>query len=47
MHHTVRHGDTMHKIAKRHGKSIHHLIHLNPHICNPHRIYPGQKVRIY
>ncbi|TGE31486.1 LysM peptidoglycan-binding domain-containing protein [Desulfosporosinus sp. Sb-LF] len=26
---------------------IHHLRRLNPHIYNPHRIYPGQKVRVH
>lgn len=47
MHHTVRRGDCYYKIAKKHGKTVYQLICLNPHIRNPHRIYPGQKVRVH
>lgn len=46
MPHTVRRGDCFYKIAKRHGKTVHKLICLNPHIRHPHLIYPGQKVRV-
>ncbi|TGE33571.1 LysM peptidoglycan-binding domain-containing protein [Desulfosporosinus sp. Sb-LF] len=47
MHHIIRRGDTLHKITKRLGKPIHHLILLNPHVYNPNRIYLGQKVRVH
>jgi LysM repeat protein len=38
---TVVKGDTMFLIAKRLGIPLEELIEANPHITNPHRIYPG------
>jgi LysM repeat protein len=47
MHHIVRRGDTLHKIARRHGRSIIVIIRLNPHIAHrPHRIHPGERIRV-
>jgi FOG: LysM repeat len=46
MYHHVRKGETMHHIAKRYRRHVHHLISLNPHIHNPHMIYPGQRIRV-
>jgi len=47
MYHTVRRGDCIYKIAKKHGKTVRKLICLNPHIRNPHLIHPGQKIRVH
>lgn len=47
MHHIVRHGESLHMIAKHHRTHVHHLIHLNPHIAHrPHLIYPGERIRV-
>ena len=42
---TVRPGDTLTAISKRHGVSIEELVTLNA-IENPNRIYPGQRLRL-
>ena len=42
---TVRPGDTLTAISKRHGVSIEELVTLNA-IDNPNRIYPGQRLRL-
>ncbi|WP_348982837.1 LysM domain-containing protein [Desulfosporosinus sp. Sb-LF] len=47
MYHHVRKGETLHHIARHHRTHVHHLISLNPHIKNPHLIYPGQKIRVH
>jgi len=44
--HTVRSGDTLSAIARRHGVSLQELIQANPQIANPNRIYPGQQVNL-
>ncbi len=46
MYHHVRKGQTLHHIAKHHRTHVHLLIILNPHIHNPHLIYPGQRIRV-
>ncbi|WP_041276080.1 LysM peptidoglycan-binding domain-containing protein [Desulfosporosinus acidiphilus] len=47
-HHVVRHGETLHKIAKRRGTSVHHLLRLNPKLRrNPNLIYPGERIRTW
>ncbi|WP_006716418.1 LysM peptidoglycan-binding domain-containing protein [Desulfitobacterium metallireducens] len=47
MHHIVRRGESLHKIAKHHHTHIHHLLHLNPHIRHrPNLIYPGERIRV-
>lgn len=43
---TVRKGDTLWGIAKRHGVTLAALTAANPQIKNPNLIYPGDKVRI-
>ncbi|MDP4127978.1 MAG: LysM domain-containing protein [Bacillota bacterium] len=46
-HHCVRRGESLHKIAKRHGTTVHRLLHKNPHLKHrPHLIYPGENVRV-
>lgn len=48
MHHIVRHGDSLHKIARRHGRRVHHLLRINPHLRRrPHLIYPGERIRVW
>lgn len=42
---TVRPGDTMWKIARKHNVSLHDLIKANS-LANPNLIYPGQKIVI-
>lgn len=41
---TVKPGDTMSAIARRAGVTLAALIRANPHIKNPNRIYPGDKL---
>lgn len=43
---TVKKGDTLWGIAKRHGTALADLIAANPQIKNPNLIYPGNEVRI-
>jgi spore coat assembly protein SafA len=44
--HTVQSGDTMKDIADKYGVDLPTLIHSNPHIQNPDRIFPGQSLNI-
>ncbi len=47
MKHVVRRGDTLHRIARRHGTTVHRLVRMNPHVAGrPHRIYPGERIRV-
>jgi len=46
MYHHVRRGQTLHHIAKHHRTTVQVIIVLNPHIHNPHLIYPGQRIRV-
>lgn len=47
MTYTIRKGDTVTGIAKKHGVSIEELIEANPVILkNPNIIYPGQALLI-
>ncbi|HHY27234.1 MAG TPA: LysM peptidoglycan-binding domain-containing protein [Desulfitobacterium dehalogenans] len=47
MGHSVRKGESLYKIAKHHGTSVHHLLKLNPHVrSRPATIYPGEKIRV-
>ena len=46
VYHHVRKGHTLHHIARHHRTTVVILISLNPHIRNPHIIYPGQKIRV-
>lgn len=43
---TVQKGDSLSKIAKKHGMSLKELIDLNPQITNPDIIYVGDSVRL-
>ena len=43
---TVKQGDTLWGIAKRHGVALQSLIAANPQIKNPNLIYPGNRVRV-
>lgn len=43
---TVRKGDTLWGIAKRHGAALTALIAANPQIKNPNLIYPGDRVKL-
>ncbi|MGI5862173.1 MAG: LysM peptidoglycan-binding domain-containing protein [Myxococcales bacterium] len=43
---TVRAGDTLSGIAKRHGVSLADLIKANPQIKDPNLIYPGQQLNL-
>lgn len=43
---TVRSGDTMGSIAKKHGVTLQQLVAANKHITNANLIYPGQKLTI-
>lgn len=43
---TVQRGDSLSKIAKKHGMSLKELIELNPQITNPDIIYVGDAVRL-
>lgn len=46
--HVVRRGESLYKIAKRRGTSVHHLLRLNPQLRNrPSLIYPGERVRVW
>lgn len=43
---TVKSGDTLSAIAKRHGTTVSAIARLNPSITNVNRIYAGQRIRI-
>lgn len=43
---TVKKGDTLGTIAKKHGISLSKLMSMNPQITNPDKISVGQKIRI-
>ena len=45
-YYTVQKGDSLSAIANRYNTSVVKLIMLNPHITNPHLIYPGDVLRI-
>ena len=45
-YYTVQKGDSLSAIASRYNTSVVKLIMLNPHITNPHLIYPGDVLRI-
>jgi len=47
LHHQVRKGDNLSKIARRYGISVVIIIRLNPHLRRRrHRIYIGERVRV-
>lgn len=47
MHHHVRKGDNLSRIARRYGVSLVILLRFNPHLRRrPHRIYVGERVRV-
>ena len=46
MKYTVVTGDTMYKIAQRHGIAFADLVEANPEIVDPDLIYPGQVIEI-
>ena len=46
MKYTVVTGDTMYKIAQRHGIAFADLVEANPEIADPDLIYPGQVIEI-
>ena len=43
---TVKSGDSMSKIAVKHGVSVGALIRANPQVDDPSLIFPGQKLQI-
>ncbi len=43
---TVRRGDTLTSIARRHGIGINAILSINPQISNPNLIYTGQVINI-
>jgi len=43
---TVQSGDTLGRIAARHGMTLRQLLNLNPAISNPNRIRVGQIIRV-
>ena len=45
-YHIVSKGETLWGIAKRYGISLEQLLGLNPQICNPNLIRPGDEVRV-
>jgi len=46
MYYYVQSGDSMHSIAMAYNTTVRHLMHLNPHIRNPHRIHVGERIKI-
>lgn len=47
MHHQVRQGDNLSKIARRYGVTVIYIIKLNPHLRRRrHRIYVGERVKV-
>ena len=44
--HTVESGDTMYKVADKHGVDLEQLIEANPQVKNPDLIYPGDVLNI-
>ncbi|UWG96135.1 LysM peptidoglycan-binding domain-containing protein [Dehalobacter sp. DCM] len=47
MHHQVRHGDNLSKIARRYGVTVIYIIRLNPHLKKRrHRINVGERIKI-
>lgn len=44
-HHKVKQGDTLAKIARWYGTSVHRLTRIN-HLSNPNHIYVGQVLRV-
>lgn len=43
---TVKQGDNLTAIARRYGTTVLAIVHLNPQIKNPNKIYIGQKIRV-
>lgn len=46
MTYTVKSGDTLAKIAKRHGVSLSQLLEANPNITNPNKIKVGESLNV-
>jgi len=46
MNYTVKPGDTLFFIARRHGTTVNRILELNPQITNPNLIRPGQIIRL-
>ncbi|HEX3016083.1 MAG TPA: LysM domain-containing protein [Desulfobacteria bacterium] len=47
MHHVVRRGESLYRIARRHRTSVHHLLRKNPHLAHRrHLIFPGERIRV-
>ncbi|SPF47348.1 putative Lysozyme [Candidatus Desulfosporosinus infrequens] len=46
MYYYVQPGDSMHSIAMAYNTTVRHLMHLNPHIRNPHRIHVGERIKV-
>ncbi|MDD2234279.1 MAG: LysM domain-containing protein [Desulfitobacteriaceae bacterium] len=47
MCHCVRKGESLYKIAKRNGITVHRLLQKNPHLKRrPNLIYPGECVKV-
>ena len=46
MYHKVKKGETLTKIAQKLGTTVEALLHANPKIADPNKIYIGQKIRL-
>ena len=46
MYHKVKKGETLTKIAQKLGTTVEALLHANPKITDPNKIYIGQKIRL-
>lgn len=46
MYHKVKEGETLTKIAQKLGTTVEALLHANPKITDPNKIYIGQKIRL-
>jgi LysM repeat protein len=42
----IQTGDTLTQLAKRHKTTVDALIHINPSIKNPNKIYVGQTINL-
>ena len=46
MYHKVKKGETLTKIAQKLGTTVEALLHANPKITDPNKIYIGQEIRL-
>jgi len=46
MYYVIKRGDSLHSIAVRYRTTVSNLMNLNPQIRDPHRIHPGQRIKV-